>query len=88
MAMHDLMDDVSAEAFEPLQAAFRQGYTSLLSWPEAYEGQVDNFRAGRILWKANYIAHFESKYLNQYVTWVTPQLKRYLETGLVRKSPC
>jgi hypothetical protein len=28
-----------------------------------------------------------SQYLNQHITWLTPQLERYLETGLVRKSP-
>jgi Ser/Thr protein kinase RdoA (MazF antagonist) len=86
MAMQDLMDDVSPEAFEPRQAAFRLGYTSLLPWPEEYEGQVDTFRAGRILWKANYIAHFETQYINQFIAWVAPQLEGYLDSGRLRKS--
>jgi Ser/Thr protein kinase RdoA (MazF antagonist) len=85
MAMQDLMTDVAPDAFEPLQAAFRCGYESLLPWAETYLGQIETFRAGRMLWVANYVARFESQYLNKHITWLAPQLERYLETGLVRK---
>jgi Ser/Thr protein kinase RdoA (MazF antagonist) len=85
MAMQDLMSDVTPEAYEPLLAAFRRGYECLLPWPETYEGQMDTFRAGRILWVANYMARSHSQYLNQHITWLTPQLERFLETGLIRK---
>jgi Ser/Thr protein kinase RdoA (MazF antagonist) len=86
MAMQDLMSDVSAEAYEPLLVAFRGGYETLLPWPEAYAGQMDTFRAGRILWVANYVAGHQSQYLNQHMARLTPQLERFLQTGLVRKT--
>ena len=85
MAMQDLMTDVPADGYQPLLAAFRRGYESLLSWPEAYPSQIDTFRAGRMLWVGNYMARFEPQYLNKHITWLTPQLERYLETGLIRK---
>lgn len=85
MAMQDLMTDVAPDLYEPLLAAFRSGYESLLPWPENYEGQMDTFRAGRMLWVANYVANSQPQYLNQHITWLTPQLEKYLETGLVRK---
>jgi Ser/Thr protein kinase RdoA (MazF antagonist) len=86
MAMQDLMTDVSPEEFESLQAAFRRGYESLLSWPETYQSQMDTFRAGRILWVANYVAGHEFQYLNQHITKLAPQLQRFLETGSVNKQ--
>ena len=87
MAMQDLMSDVAPDRYESHLAAFRCGYESLLPWPEAYEGQMDTFRAGRMLWVANHLASCHSQYLNQHITWLTPQLERYLETGVVRKLP-
>ena len=85
MAMLDLMSDVTPGLYEPLQAAFRRGYESLLSWPEDYEGQMDTFRAGRLLWIANYVARFESQYLKQHITRLTQQLERFQEIGQLRK---
>jgi Ser/Thr protein kinase RdoA (MazF antagonist) len=85
MAVQDLMTDVAADAFDPLLAAFRCGYESLLPWPEAYEGQMDMFRLGRMLWVANYVARFQTQYLNQHSSWLVPQLEKYLETGRIRK---
>jgi len=87
MAMQDLMSDVAPELYEPLLAAFRHGYESILPWPEAYEGQMDTFRAGRMLWVANYVACFQFQHLNQHITWLTPQLERWLDTGIIRKLP-
>jgi len=85
MAMQDLMTDVPVDAYEPLLAAFRGGYESMLPWPEAYEGQMDAFRAGRLFWVANYVARFESQHLKQHITWLTQQLEKFLETGRIRK---
>jgi Ser/Thr protein kinase RdoA (MazF antagonist) len=85
MAMQDLMSDVAPDQYEPLLAAFRRGYESLQPWPEAYEGQMDSFRVGRMLWVANDVARCHSQYLSQHIAWLTPQLERYLETGLVWK---
>jgi hypothetical protein len=85
MALQDLMLAVPPERFEPLQSAFRQGYESLAAWPEAYQGEIDIFRAGRMLWVANYVARFERDYLRPHLDRVAPQLERFLETGVLRK---
>jgi len=85
MALQDLMLDVSPEQFEPLQSALRQGYESQAAWPEAYPGEIDTFRAGRMLWVANYVARFERDYLRPHLERVAPQLARFLETWRLRK---
>lgn len=85
MALQDLMSDVAPEAFEPLQEAFYRGYTSLSPWPESYTGQIDIFRAGRVLWVANFVACYQSQYLTTHISGLTPMLENFLNTGLVRK---
>jgi Ser/Thr protein kinase RdoA (MazF antagonist) len=85
MALQDLMVDVAPEAYDPLQRAFRKGYESLRSWPEEYEGQIDTFRAGRMLWVANYVARYQRKFLREFLEWLAPVFDRYLENGLIRK---
>ena len=85
MALQDLMSDVEADDFKPLQAALRAGYESLRPWPESYPNQIDVFRAGRILWVANYVARFQRQYLQEHLDRLAPQLECFLETGLVRK---
>lgn len=86
MALQDLMNDVPVEAFEALQAAFRCGYESLEPWPEAYPGQIDTLRAGRLLWVANFVARFETTYLAGHIERVATLLSRYLDNGKLRKS--
>ncbi len=67
MALHDLWVEVSAEVYEPLLAAFRRGYECLSPWPEQYPGQIDTFRAGRMLWVTNYVARVERPYLEGFI---------------------
>jgi Ser/Thr protein kinase RdoA (MazF antagonist) len=86
MALQDLMVDVAPDAYDPLQKAFREGYESLRSWPEEYEGQIDTFRAGRMLWVANYVARYEREYLRNFIDWLAPIFDKYLKTGLLRKA--
>ena len=85
MALQDLMVDLAPQAYDPLQRAFKEGYESLGSWPEDYEGQIDTFRAGRMLWVANYVARCEREFLREFINWLAPVFSRYLETGLIRK---
>jgi Ser/Thr protein kinase RdoA (MazF antagonist) len=85
MAFQDLIADVSPEQFEPFQAAFRQGYESRSPWPESEAGQIEAFRAGRMLWVANYVARYERQYLGAHLARVAPQLERFLQTGEIRK---
>ncbi len=86
MAMLDLLSDVPADAYEPLLAAFHRGYVSLLPWPEAYAGQMDDFCAGRLLWVANFVARRQSQYFEEHIRRLAPRLEKYLETGLIRKQ--
>jgi Ser/Thr protein kinase RdoA (MazF antagonist) len=86
MALQDLMVDVERDAYEPLQAAFRQGYESMCTWPERYAGQIDTFRAGRMLWVANYVARYERQYLGEHIDWLAGEFERFLTTGTIRKQ--
>jgi Ser/Thr protein kinase RdoA (MazF antagonist) len=86
MALQDLMMDVEADAFEPLQAALREGYESLAPWPERYEGEIDTFRVGRLFWVANYVARYRRAYLREHVDWTARLFAGYLETGRLRKQ--
>ena len=86
MALQDLMVDVAPEAYLPLRDAFQAGYESARSWPETYDGQIDTFRAGRMLWVANYVARYERPHLSEFIAWLTKRFDRYLATGLLRKA--
>ena len=86
MALQDLMSDVSPDQFDPLLAQFRAGYSSLAPWPEQYTGQIDTFRAGRMLWVANYVAINERAYLEGFIERLSPLFERFLDTGRLRKA--
>jgi Ser/Thr protein kinase RdoA (MazF antagonist) len=86
MALHDLMVDVASERYEPLQRAFHQGYESLCPWPEHRAGQIDTFRAGRMLWIANYVACFERQHLRRHVDGLATVFERFLDTDMIRKQ--
>jgi len=85
MALQDLMMDVAPDAYDPLQDAFRAGYERLCPWPETYPGQIDTFRAGRLIWVANYVARYQRKYLQKHLEWTARLLEPYLETGALRR---
>jgi Ser/Thr protein kinase RdoA (MazF antagonist) len=84
MALQDLMMAVGPQQFEPLQSALRQGYESRTVWPERYDGQIDVFRAGRMLWVTNYVAVHESEHLSHHIAWLAPQFERFLAGGKLR----
>ncbi len=86
MALQDLMVDVSPEEYEAYQSAFQEGYERIKSWPEGYEGQIDTFRVGRMLWVANYVARYQSNYLPDHVAWLARLFERYLESGYLRRA--
>lgn len=46
---------------------------------------MDTFRAGRMLWVANYVASCQPQYLNQHISRVTQMFEKFRETGLLRK---
>ncbi len=84
MALQDLMMDVAPAQFEVLLEQFRAGYTSLEPWPEQFAGQIDTFRAGRLLWVANYVALKEREYLEEHINWTASLFERFLATGQLR----
>lgn len=85
MAIHDLMNDVAPELFEPYQAALRSGYESLEVWPEQYPGQIDIFRVGRMFWVTNWVAIYQRQHLQENIRWIAKILESFLEKGKVRK---
>jgi Ser/Thr protein kinase RdoA (MazF antagonist) len=86
MAFLDLLTDVTPEAYETYTAAFRRGYAALAPWPERYPGEIDDFGAGRVLWIANYVSRYQREHLGGYLTRTTPFLRRFLDTGRLRKA--
>lgn len=84
MALQDLMMDVKPEQYFVLQAAFRRGYESLRKWPETFDGQIDTFRMGRMIWVTNYVARYQSQYLEEHINQSLKIFSRFLETGILR----
>lgn len=78
MAMLDLLEDVGAERYVDLLAAFRHGYEHQLDWPE---GNLAVLQIGRLLWKANYVARFVPDALNEMVVGYGRVFRQFEETG-------
>jgi Ser/Thr protein kinase RdoA (MazF antagonist) len=85
MAIQDLMMDVAPQNFEPFRAALQRGYERLATWPEQVEHQIDLFRAGRMLWVANYVALNEQEYLGEHLGRTARLLEGFLETGRMHR---
>jgi len=85
MALQDLMSDVTADRYEPLQEAFQSGYESLRPWPEAYDSEIDTFRAGRLIWVANWVSRHQREHLAEHLGRTARLLEPFLETGRLRK---
>lgn len=85
MALQDLMNDVRPEEYEPYYTALRSGYESLSAWPETVPGQIDTFRAGRMIWVANWVACFQRQHLAGLIERTAPVFEQFLQTGLLRK---
>ena len=84
MSIQDLDDDGPRDQFDTLFTQFKAGYCTLAEWPERYEGEMDCFRAGRILWIANYVLGHEEEYFERHIEAITPMLQRFLKDGVVR----
>jgi len=84
MGLQDLMREVEPEQYPVLQAALRDGYESLRQWPEVYDGQIDTFRVGRMLWVANYVARYHTQHLEEHIKWTLKPFTRFLETGVLK----
>lgn len=84
MAWQDLMMDVPDDRYIPLTSSFRLGYESLCEWPEEYTGQVDTYRAGRMLWVANYVARYQLVHLVEHIKRTSILFDRFLSDGSLR----
>ncbi len=84
MAMLDLLESTDEARYAELLAAFRRGYASLMAWPDA---PIAPFQIGRLLWKINWVARFESKWLPSMVERHVPVLEHYAQTGTVIRPP-
>ena len=81
MGLLDLMEDFGYERYRALLPAFRQGYESLLDWPE---GSLEVLQIGRLLWKANYVARFHPDALGDMTAAYGRVFRRFEETGILR----
>lgn len=83
LAWFDLARAVPPEAYERLSACFRAGYESRLPWPESAPGELDTFRAARMIWVTNYVAQYEAPYLAQHIAWNARVLEHFLDQGVI-----
>ena len=81
MAMLDLLEDFGNDRYPNLLASFRRGYESLLSWPE---GDMTALQIGRLLWKINYVARNERRWLPQMVERHERIFDHFEQTGHLR----
>ena len=84
MAMLDLLEDTDEERYPGLLAAFRRGYEPSLVWPD---DPVEPFQIGRLLWKINWVACNQPKWLASAVERHVPVFEHYERTGRVIRPP-
>ncbi len=80
MAMLDLLENTGETRYPVLLAAFQRGYERRLTWPGE---RIEPFQIGRLLWKINWVARFESKWLANMLERHVPVFEHYERTGQV-----
>jgi Ser/Thr protein kinase RdoA (MazF antagonist) len=87
MTFSDLLfhTQLTNAAYQAVRVAFQQGYTSHTPWPETMPGQIDTFSAGRQLWRANWVARFETPHAQRFNTWLAERFEAFLDTGVLLK---
>ena len=80
MAMLDLLETVGVVRYRELLAAFRQGYDARMAWPD---DPIEPFQMGRLLWKINWVARFQSDHLEKMVQGYVPVFEYFMRTGQV-----
>jgi hypothetical protein len=87
MAMLDLLEDFGNDRYPALLEAFRRGYETLLEWPI---GSLEALQVGRLLWKINYVANHERRYLSGMAERHEPIFDHFEKTGecrIIRRKP-
>ena len=70
--------------YAALLNAFRRGYEAHLAWPA---DAIEPFQLGRLLWKLNWIARHEPRWLAVAVEQHLAVFETYLRTGRVVRPP-
>ncbi len=84
MAMLDLLEATDEERYATLLTAFRHGYQAHLAWPDE---AIEPLQLGRLLWKLNWIARHEPRWLTDAVEQHVAVFEHYRRTGrIVRPS--
>ena len=83
MTFYDLLyyTRINVPEYRQLRAAFREGYSRWLPWPEAYEGETDLFIAGRMLWRTNYVLQAERPRAAGFIGRLATVFQAFTETG-------
>jgi Ser/Thr protein kinase RdoA (MazF antagonist) len=84
MAMLDLLEATDEVRYAELLAAFRRGYQVHLEWPD---DRIEPFQIGRLLWKINWVARHEPRWLTHMVERHVPVFGHYEQTGRVVRPP-
>ncbi len=84
MAMLDLLEETSDDAYPRLFDAFRAGYEAHVSWPN---DRIEPFQIGRLLWKLNWIARNQPKWFDAALQRHVPVFERYEKTGRLTGLP-
>ena len=84
MAMLDLLEATDEGRYAELLAAFRRGYEAGMAWPE---DPIEPFQIGRLLWKINWVACYQSEGLMSMVERHVPLFEQYERTGRVARPP-
>ena len=85
MAMLDLLEATDEARYAVLLTAFRRGYEAHLAWPG---DPIEPFQLGRLLWKVNWVANHQPRWLSAAVEGHVAVFEHYLRTGrIVRPGP-
>ena len=80
MAMLDLLEVTGEQSYGELLSAFQRGYQAQMEWPE---DRIEPFQIGRLLWKINWVARHQPKWLTGMVERHVPVFEHYEQTGRV-----
>jgi len=72
-----------ADTFSDLLESFRQGYETITTWPERYDGEINHYMAARRLMFINYLIQSadpeERDFAPQYIKTAVSRLQKYLK---------
>ncbi|HNS51474.1 MAG TPA: phosphotransferase [Anaerolineae bacterium] len=84
MAMLDLLEATDEVQYPRLLTVFRRGYEAFMEWPA---DPLEQFQAGRLLWRINWVARFRPKGFLSMVARHMPVLGNYERTGRIGRPP-